>query len=212
MNNRRPMKRRPFLALVVGLLLLAAGLPGGPDGAALAQTGGTYDLAWSTIDGGGATFSTGGTYSLGGTIGQPDPGQLSGGSYTLVGGFWSGATFDPMAVTLAGFWVEARGDTLVVCWETASEVDNLGFNLYRSDTGEPGSFVQLNGGLIPGQAPGSPAGASYEWADSGAEAGHTYFYLLEAVDVHGQTTRHGPVPGSLPAAARYRVYLPLVSR
>ncbi len=55
---------------------------------ALAQSGGGYDLTWNTIDGGGATFSTGGGYTLGGTIGQPDAGQMSGGGYTLAGGFW----------------------------------------------------------------------------------------------------------------------------
>jgi LPXTG-site transpeptidase (sortase) family protein len=54
----------------------------------LAQSGG-YDLSWWTVDGGGATFSTGGAYSLGGTIGQPDAGELSGGDYTLYGGFWN---------------------------------------------------------------------------------------------------------------------------
>ena len=58
---------------------------------ALAQSGGGYDLTWSTIDGGGYTFSEGGGYSLGGTVGQPDAGVLSGGGYTLVGGFWGGA-------------------------------------------------------------------------------------------------------------------------
>jgi hypothetical protein len=57
-----------------------------------AQVGGPYDLSWSTIDGGGWTFSTGGTYSLGGTIGQPDAGVMSGGPYTLQGGFWPGAS------------------------------------------------------------------------------------------------------------------------
>ncbi len=51
-----------------------------------------YDLAWYTIAGGGATVSTGGSYSLGGSIGQPDAGTLSGGSYTLKSGFWSGAS------------------------------------------------------------------------------------------------------------------------
>ncbi len=50
-----------------------------------------YDLSWYTIDGGGATFSVGGSYSLGGTIGQPDAGSMSGGSYQLNGGFWGGA-------------------------------------------------------------------------------------------------------------------------
>jgi len=53
-----------------------------------------YDLSWYTIDGGGATFSTGGSYSLGGTIGQPDAGMMSGGSFTLVGGFWGGASIN----------------------------------------------------------------------------------------------------------------------
>ncbi len=55
---------------------------------ASAQTGGGYDLTWNTIDGGGGMFSTGGPYSLGGTIGQPDAGTMSGGAYTLSGGFW----------------------------------------------------------------------------------------------------------------------------
>ena len=53
-----------------------------------------YDLSWYTIDGGGATFSTGGSYSLGGTIGQPDAGALSGGPYTLNGGFWGGTSIN----------------------------------------------------------------------------------------------------------------------
>ncbi len=55
---------------------------------ASAQSGGGNDLTWSTLDGGGCTFSAGGGYQLGGTIGQPDAGALSGGGYTLTGGFW----------------------------------------------------------------------------------------------------------------------------
>ncbi len=74
-------------ALIVALALFGLALP------ALAQVGGGYDLTWSSIDGGGATFSTGGGYALGGTIGQPDAGLLSGGGYTLAGGFWSTARF-----------------------------------------------------------------------------------------------------------------------
>src|SRR5262245_12842301 len=59
----------------------------------VAAFGQNYDLSWNTIDGGGATFSTGGAYSLGGTIGQPDAGAaMTGGSFTLVGGFWPGGS------------------------------------------------------------------------------------------------------------------------
>jgi len=48
-----------------------------------------YSIDWYKIAGGGGT-STGGVYSVSGTIGQPDAsGAMSGGSYSLTGGFWS---------------------------------------------------------------------------------------------------------------------------
>ncbi len=56
-----------------------------------AQSDGGYDLNWWTVDGGGYTWSEGSGYTLGGTVGQPDAGALSGGGYTLAGGFWGGA-------------------------------------------------------------------------------------------------------------------------
>ena len=46
-----------------------------------------YSIDWLTIDGGGGT-STNGPYALTGTIGQPDAGAMSGGNFTLQGGFW----------------------------------------------------------------------------------------------------------------------------
>ncbi len=46
-----------------------------------------YAVDWFTIDGGGGT-STNSQYSLSGTVGQPDAGPMSGGNYTLQGGFW----------------------------------------------------------------------------------------------------------------------------
>jgi len=58
--------------------------------AVLAQSGGGYDLSWSTVDGGGGMFSSGGVYTLGGTAGQPDAGLMIGGTYILGGGFWGG--------------------------------------------------------------------------------------------------------------------------
>lgn len=76
------MKGKWFL-LAAGLLLLAGAT-------ALAQSGGGYDLSWSTVDAGGATFAGGGGYVLGATAGQADAGQLSGGDYLLGGGYWGG--------------------------------------------------------------------------------------------------------------------------
>jgi len=76
----------PFALLALALALLFFSL------SADAQTGGPFTIVTSTVDGGGATFSAGGPFSLGGTIGQPDAsGPMTGGAFSLSGGFWPGA-------------------------------------------------------------------------------------------------------------------------
>ena len=80
--------RKASLALAA-LLLLAAIPLSQPWGRTVAQSGGSYDLSWWTVEGGGSA-SAGGVYTLGGTAGQPDAGVLSGGDYVLDGGFWAG--------------------------------------------------------------------------------------------------------------------------
>lgn len=52
------------------------------------QAGAEYEISSYTIDGGGDT-SENNDYSLSATIGQPDAGIMTGGEYTLSGGFWS---------------------------------------------------------------------------------------------------------------------------
>jgi hypothetical protein len=42
------------------------------------------------VDGGGGTVISAEGYTLGSTIGQPDANELSGGGYTVGGGFWGG--------------------------------------------------------------------------------------------------------------------------
>ena len=80
-------KRVRFMQVSVLFLLLLLSVAA----LAHAQTGGGYDLTWSSVDGGGWMFSASGGYSLGGTAGQPDAGVMNNGGYSLVGGFWSGA-------------------------------------------------------------------------------------------------------------------------
>ena len=46
-----------------------------------------YAIDWHKIAGGGGT-STGAVYSVSGTIGQADAGRMSGGNFSLEGGFW----------------------------------------------------------------------------------------------------------------------------
>ena len=78
-------------------------------GPAFGQTGGDYEISWSTIDGGGGK-SAGGDYVLTGTIGQPDAAWSSGGQYELLGGFLPGGPlcfvdFESFA-RFAEYWLE----------------------------------------------------------------------------------------------------------
>jgi len=69
------MKPLPLLTALIGL--------------PIAVSAGDYSISWSKIAGGGGT-STNGQFSLSGTIGQHDAGApLTGGSFSLTGGFWS---------------------------------------------------------------------------------------------------------------------------
>jgi len=112
---------------------------------------------------------------------------------------WYFSPKDPTAVTLARFEAAAQAEGILIEWETATEMDNLGFNLYRS-TAVDGEYIQLNEALIPAQNPGAVFGSVYTWLDEGVTPGVTYFYKLEDVDIEGNTTLNGPVQATALAA------------
>lgn len=97
------------------------------------------------------------------------------------------------AVNLISFSAAETAEGALVQWETASETDNLGFNLYRAAS-EDGERVLLNSSLIPTKMPpGSPIGGLYEYLDTTTVIGQTYFYWLEDIDLAGVATLNGPV-------------------
>jgi aspartate 1-decarboxylase len=102
----------------------------------------------------------------------------------------------PTAVSLASLEALPGAGSITVAWETASEIDTLGFNILRS-TSTDGTYSQLNDALIGSQAPGSPAGAVYGWNDEDVESGVIYYYKLEALDADGSSALYGPVQASL---------------
>lgn len=110
----------------------------------------------------------------------------------------------PLAVTLADFYASPATGYVLVGWETASEIGNTGFNLWRG-TSPNAPTIQLNDTLIPSQAPGSPQGFAYEWIDDfELVSGTTYYYWLDDVNLSGTATRHGPVSAlyNTPSALR----------
>ena len=100
----------------------------------------------------------------------------------------SGPACSLTAIELISFTAEPlpRGRVLLA-WETGTEVDTAGFNLYRAIE-EEGPYTKI-AGLIP--AKGSPvAGASYWFLDKPGFG--RFFYQLEDVDIYGGSTMHGP--------------------
>ena len=101
----------------------------------------------------------------------------------------------PLVVDLVSFTATGFEDYVLLEWETASEIDNAGFHLWRSET-EDGEYVRITDSLIP--AEGSPtSGAEYEYEDLDVEQGLTYFYELEDIDYDGLSTFHGPVSATV---------------
>jgi hypothetical protein len=78
-----------------------------------------YSLDWWSVDGGGGT-SAGGSFILSGTVGQPDAGIMTGGQYTLSGGFWGviAGLPSPGAPDLI---VTRSNATVVVSWQLPAE-------------------------------------------------------------------------------------------
>jgi hypothetical protein len=77
--------------------------------------GQSYSIAWYKVAGGGGT-STNAPYSLSGTIGQQDASTaMTGGNYSLTGGFWSliALVQTPGAPNLT---ITQSGSSVIVSW------------------------------------------------------------------------------------------------
>jgi hypothetical protein len=94
-------------------------------------------------------------------------------------------------IKLSSFAAIPKSDRIILEWITESEIDNAGFNLYRSET-ENGQYTKLNTSLIPAQG-SSIQGASYEFDDTSVQNRRTYYYKLEDLDLNGTSTTHGPI-------------------
>jgi len=97
---------------------------------------------------------------------------------------------NPTAVDLVEFRAEVFASQVQLIWETATELDNMGFNLYRA-TSPDGERTRINDELIPGR--GTGLGGSYQFFDPAALDDGTYYYWLEDVEFNFSTREHGPL-------------------
>ncbi|NJO16290.1 MAG: hypothetical protein HC877_11215 [Thioploca sp.] len=76
-------------------------------------------------------------------------------------------------------------------WQTATELDNAGFDLWRSET-ENGEYIKITDSLIPAKGNDS----TYTFIDNNVEPGVTYYYQLEDIDFLGKSTFQNPISSS----------------
>ena len=95
----------------------------------------------------------------------------------------------PLPVELAWFNALAFNHTALIRWQTLSETDNLGWNVYRTSDGSPPAlWRKVNTELIPGQGTSSQPHA-YRILDAVKAQGPTagpIGYVLESLSVNGQ--------------------------
>ncbi len=108
-----------------------------------------------------------------------------------------------LPVELASFIVDTSEGDLVLQWVTESEINNLGFEIWRSWT-SGGNFEFISGYLInPGLVGqgNSNIRHEYRYEDKTVEPGNKYWYKLADVDFNGVRTYHAPISVEVPKAS-----------
>jgi hypothetical protein len=111
-------------------------------------------------------------------------------------GGWSGGT--PLPVTLSSFTAIYTTQP-VLQWMTQSEINNSGWNVFRSSTEDIANSSMINAEIIPG-AGTTTNPTQYEFVDEYSyEFEQTYYYWLESVSFAGAVETFGPIALQIPA-------------
>ena len=93
----------------------------------------------------------------------------------------------PTSIQLAYFLASSNGSGVSIDWTTASEDQNLGFNLYFKPTG--GQVVKLNDAVIPSKEITGHRAENYHFDAANLGAGQ---YFLEEVSLSNKVKEFGP--------------------
>jgi hypothetical protein len=148
----------------------------------------SWVLISSTVN--NESVNTDGIGSLEITITETISGGFSG-QYILT----SSNPDNPLPVELAALTANLVNDGIQLQWTTFSEINNLGFEVWRSINNDENfrllSGYQNNSDLVG--AGNSSTTQEYGYLDQDIQAGHTYYYQLWDISFDGERVSHAPV-------------------
>lgn len=119
----------------------------------------------------------------------------------------------PTAVTLSSLHAtlaNSAQDAIALDWQTESQINTAGFNLYRSSQAQ-GPYRLINNSLIPVSGD-SLGGAKYHFEDTTVTSSETYYYQVEELGLDGRRSRHPPVAITVPVSSdRNSSIIPLLA-
>ncbi|MEI8306987.1 MAG: DUF11 domain-containing protein, partial [Chloroflexales bacterium] len=142
---------------------------------------------------------------------QPDPDSTPGNSVVGEDDQASVTFSGPTAVTLTSFSATQQTKGVQLRWTTGSELNSLGFQIYRSASGSRSDAELVTPQIIVSRG-GVLSGASYNFLDLDAKAGARYSYWLIEREIGGGSSEYGPVQATSLNAGPYRIFMPLVLR
>jgi hypothetical protein len=96
----------------------------------------------------------------------------------------------PLPVEMSAYSAVIEESSAIITWRTETELDNLGFNVYRSES-EANAPARVNSELIRGQGSTSTA-HDYQYLDNTIEPDKEYWYSVETISMDGLSTYYGP--------------------
>jgi len=103
-----------------------------------------------------------------------------------------------LPVTLTSFTAVLTDGTPQLQWITQSEINNAGWNIYRSETEDQEESIKVNSEFIPGAGTTSQP-TDYTYLDEyEVENGSTYRYWLESISFNGTSESFGPITLQIP--------------
>ncbi|HEY9165686.1 MAG TPA: T9SS type A sorting domain-containing protein [Candidatus Kryptonia bacterium] len=114
----------------------------------------------------------------------------------------------PLSVSATNFRAVSSDGSVVLSWQTQSEINNLGFNIFRKDS-QTGTSSLIAGYISNKSLQGlgtSTTGRSYFYSDGHVASGHTYEYTVESVASDGTKKDYPAIQVTVNVPKVYALY------